>query len=63
MKLVEFFVFSSGSPISINPDAVSQVSVLKGMIVEEHAIIHRLDGGSVEVKELYVEVVKKLSGD
>lgn len=38
MKLVEFTVYDVGSLVSVNPEAVSQV----GMMKDGHAIIHRI---------------------
>jgi predicted transcriptional regulator len=56
MKLVEFTVYNVGSLVSVNPEAVSQV----GMMKDGHAIIHRIDGVSVETSETYEEVCKAL---
>ncbi len=63
MKLVEFTVYNSGSMISVNPEAVSQVGVMPGIQSHSgpHTIIHRIDGSSVEVAESYEEVCKALT--
>jgi uncharacterized protein YlzI (FlbEa/FlbD family) len=62
MILIEFHVFNSGQPISINPDAIAQISSMPDAVgAHAHAIIHRQDGGSVEVKEDYKTVVARLT--
>ena len=55
---MEFHVADSGSPISVNPDAVSHIGkAAKG----DGAFIHLSDGLSIEVRESY-EVVQSALG-
>lgn len=60
MFLLEFHLFDNGRKISINSDAIAQVGIISGTQVNAHAIIHRMDGGYVEVQEKYEDVVGAL---
>lgn len=51
---LELHVLSSGSPITLAEDALTRVSV--NYNAEDSAIIHLLDGGSLEVRESYGEI-------
>jgi hypothetical protein len=55
LRLLQLHVFASGSPLAVNPDAIAQIEDYKG-----HANIKRFDGGSVEVRETFEEVLVML---
>jgi uncharacterized protein YlzI (FlbEa/FlbD family) len=57
LTLVEF-TSVSGSPVSVNPDAVEAVFVRPG----QHAEMRLLSGAIVDVSESYGDVVRKLRG-
>ena len=56
--MIEFHVLNSGWRVSVNPEAITQVSDLEG-----HAEIVRSDGGDVEVRETYENVLSQIKGE
>lgn len=67
MKFVTFRVYASGYRVAVNPEAVSLVGEMPDRIpqigdkdVTYHAVIHRIDGGSVEVTSTYEQAMKAL---
>lgn len=56
MGFIEVHVHNSGRKVSINTDNISQVGIMNG-----HGIVHRVDGGSVETEENYVDLLALVS--
>jgi hypothetical protein len=55
MKIVELHVFHSGSPIAIALEQITQLSTEQG-----HAVVEKMNGKDVEVKETYQAVLEEL---
>lgn len=51
-------VANSNSPIIVNTDNISQVG-----ITSDGSIVHRVDGGSVDVKEHFSDFINSLNAN
>lgn len=60
MTLIEFTVYSTKSPIAINPDSVIRVGNISSP--SDHAFVRFVDGGSLDLGETYETVVSRLKG-